>query len=238
MQAAGEAAGHAEQAEDLEGAGRIAQEELDRQEVEEDLGGPEDVVFGLALQAGAVTDLDLGDGDAHRAGDGRDEPVELAVEIDALDDLPAEGLERAAVVVELDAGEPGDEPVRHDGREPARQEPVLPVLPPAGDDVVAGVDLGEQGGDVGRIVLEVGVQGDDDVPPGEVEPRGQGGRLAEVPPEPDDADPRIPGPEALQGLERAVRAAVVDEDDLVGLPQAGADPAELRDRARGGSPPR
>ena len=36
------------------------------------------------------------------------------------------------------------------------------------------------------IVLEVGVQGDDDVPPGVVESGGQGGRLAEVPPEADD----------------------------------------------------
>ena len=181
----------------------------------------------LPFSAGAVTDLDLGDRNAHGAGDGGNEPVELAVEVDALDDLPAEGLERTAVVVELDPREAGDEPVRHDGREPARQEPVLPVLPPARNDVVSGVDLGEQGGDVRRIVLEVGVQGDDDVPPGEIEPRGQGGRLAEVPPEPDDADPRVARPEALQGLERAVRASVIDEDDLVGPPESGADPAEL-----------
>ena len=34
-------------------------------------------------------------------------------------------------------------------------------------------------------------------------------------------------PEARQRLERAVGAAVVDEYDLVGLPQAGTDPAEL-----------
>ena len=49
----------------------------------------------------------------------RDEAVHLAVELHALDDVPAVGLERAAVVVQVHAGDDGDEPVGDAAREVA-----------------------------------------------------------------------------------------------------------------------
>jgi hypothetical protein len=66
-----------------------------------------------------------------------------------------------------------------------------------------------------EIVLEIRVERDDDIAPRAGEPGAQGRGLAEVPAEPDDADPRVRSLKTLQDLEAAVGAAVVDEDQLV-----------------------
>ena len=76
------------------------------------------------------------------------------------------------------------------------------------------VQLRQESRDLGGIVLKVAVDGDDDVARGLLEPGLQGGRLAEVAPEPNDADVVVGSVEAGEGREGPVRGAVVDEDDL------------------------
>ena len=83
------------------------------------------------------------------------------------------------------------------------------------DVVVALVHLGQEEGGVGGIVLEVGVQGDDDLAAGAVETGRKRRRLAEVPAQADDLDPRVGGLETLEGRIGPVLAPVVDEDHLV-----------------------
>jgi hypothetical protein len=61
--------------------------------------------------------------------------VHLAVELDLLEELAAVGFQRAAVVVELDAADEGDEPVGDHRRNLARDHLVLPLLAPARDHV-------------------------------------------------------------------------------------------------------
>src|SRR5262249_34655589 len=68
--------------------------------------------------------------------------------------------------------------------------------------------------DFRRVVLEVGVHGEDDVAVGRPEAGRQGRRLAEVPPEADAADPVAPPGQVGDDLPRPVGAAVVHEDDL------------------------
>ena len=145
--------------------------------------------------------------------------MHLAVEADVGDDLAAVGLERAAVVAEPDLGDPADEPVGELRRQPLGEIPVLALLPPAADDVVSFADLGHEERGVGRVVLEVGVEGDDDLAVRVVESGRQGGRLPEVLPEADDLDPRILGLHLLEGGKGPVGAAVVDQDDLERLAQ-------------------
>ena len=68
--------------------------------------------------------------------------------------------------------------------------------------------------DLGRIVLLVAVDRDDDGAACLGEARGERGRLAEVPAQPHD--PHVVGAcmQACEGGERAIRRAVVDEDGL------------------------
>ena len=117
----------------------------------------------LPSRARVVAHDHLGDARARPLGVDRDEPVHLAVEAHRLEDLAAVGLERAAVVVQAQPADAADQPVGDARRQLAGERRVLAVLAPAGDDVVALLELVEQARDVGRIVLEVGVHRDDDV---------------------------------------------------------------------------
>ncbi len=144
--------------------------------------------------------------------------MQLPVEVHVLHHLVAEGAQGAAAVAQMDAAGAGDEPVGHARREAAHQV-VLPVLSPAVDHVVPLVQLGQQGGDVGRVVLAVGVEGDDDATAGVVEAGGESGRLAVVAPEANGDDARVGRGQCLQAGEAAVAAAVVDEQDFVVEPR-------------------
>ena len=70
---------------------------------------------------------------------------------------------------------------------------VAPARLPAADEVEALVQLRQQLRDLGGVVLEVAVDRDDDVAAGLGEAGGEGGRLAEVAAQPDDADARRGG---------------------------------------------
>ena len=69
--------------------------------------------------------------------------------------------------------------------------------------------------DVARVVLQIAVGGDDQAAPRVGEAGGEGRRLAEVAAEPDDAHTRVRRLKRRQELEAVVRAAVVDDDELV-----------------------
>ena len=83
---------------------------------------------------------------------------------------------------------------------------------------------GDHVGDQLRWVLQVGVDHRHGVAEGVLEPGGERRLVAEVAREVDDADARVGAGEAVEQLPRAVRAAVVDEHELV---------LEVRDRGRG-----
>src|SRR5207248_1127196 len=88
---------------------------------------------------------------------------------------------------------------------------VADFLPPA-DHVLAVVQGRKEAGNLARVVLEVRVEGHDEFAAGGLEPGGQRRRLAEIAPEADAANPRVAAREPLDGLPRAVGAAVIDED--------------------------
>ena len=97
--------------------------------------------------------------------------------------------------------------------EPPQERVVAPRLP-AGDEVEAFVELGEELRDLGGVVLEVGVDGHDDVAASLEEAGLQRRRLAEVPAEVDDDDVRQLVVESREDGHAAVARAVVHEDHL------------------------
>ena len=74
--------------------------------------------------------------------------------------------------------------------------------------------FGQEAGDLAGIVLEIGVQGHDQLAAGLGEAGAQGGRLAEVAAKADAADVRVGGRQAADDLPGAVAGAVVDEDHV------------------------
>ena len=156
------------------------------------------------------------DVDAELAGDGWEKPMHLAVEVHRLDDLGAKHLQRAAVVVQLDARRARNQPVRDRRRQSAVDERVLAVFAPAGDDVRRrALEHIDHGPDVARIVLQIAVHRDDVAAAGARKASREAGGLPEVAPEANDTQAMVGGLQQGKTIERVVFAAIVNRDDLV-----------------------
>ena len=206
----------APQAEKVGGPRPIGEEELDREQVEEDAHRAPQPVFAAAASARPMVHRHLGQRDAHPRRDRGDETMHLAVEAQPLHHLGAHRLQRAPVIVEMDPGGRGDDPVR-EPRGDLLRDRIATLLAPSADHVVSLVQLGDEAWDVGRIVLEVAVGGDDDLAAGVVEAGGEGGGLPEVPAQSQHPHPRVHGLEREQPLQGRIGGSVVHENDLVGL---------------------
>ena len=165
--------------------------------------------------------------------------MHLAVEPRLAHDLGAVRLQRAAVVVEADAGHAADQPVR-DPRRQAPDEAVLPVPPPAADDVVALVDLLEQrarcrrGRSAGRRP-----SGRSTSPRAWSKPGRHRRRLAVVPAQLDELQARIVARRAARAA-RYVSSRLPSSTTMISYvrPSASSAATERRRRAARRSPPR
>src|SRR5215472_9983390 len=90
------------------------------------------------------------------------EAMQFAIERDLLENVAAIGLERGAKIVNVDSAELGHQPVRAARGDAAQPEIVDALFAPAADDVVTLGDFFEKGGNIGGIMLQVAVHGDDE----------------------------------------------------------------------------
>ena len=163
--------------------------------------------FDVPCCARPMVDHLLGDRDADLAGDGRDEAVHLAVEPQRLDDLGAERLQRAAVVVQAGRRSPREisRLASIDGSRRV-EERVLAVLaasrrrcraPRRASATSAGMSRGSFCRSPSEVTMmraaRVGEAG------------REGRRLAEVAAEADHAQPRIGGVQLAPGVESCRR---------------------------------
>src|SRR5436305_50058 len=112
----------------------------------------------------------------------------------------------------------------------AAAEPrVAPRPPPPVHHVHVAVERGQEPRDVARIVLQVGVDRDDDPAARVLDAGGEGGGLAVVARQADDAEPRLARDEPDEALEAPVAAPVVDRDDLRRAAERIEHRAELGD---------
>jgi hypothetical protein len=112
----------------------------------------------------------------------------------------------------------------------ARGDPAKPGVLPFGAhaaDHIVTVQTVEKPGNVRRVVLQVGVEGDDEAAAGRAEACGQGRRLARVAAQADDPHAQVLAGELAEGREAAVAAAVVDVDHLAGTAEGAQDALKL-----------
>src|SRR5207249_11378563 len=110
------------------------------------------------------------------------------------------------------AGGGRDQPVGDAGGEDAREERLAALDAPAADDVEAVLEPREQPRDVGRVVLSVAVERDDDGGARMREARRERRGLPEVAVQVDDVEVGVRGGERFEPRERAVAAAVRSEE--------------------------
>ena len=165
-------------------------------------------------------------------GQRRDEGRRLVAPVDLVDHLPRIGTQHAAEVGQPQPRDGDRDPV-HEARGEPPEHGVLAVHPDSPDDVIPLGELGQQLGDLFGRILQVGVERDDHIARDVLEGREDRLVLAEIARQLEHPDAVGPLPRGLlQELERAVAAAVVDEDELVGMPRRvhdrGQPPQELR----------
>ena len=214
--AAGSGAGQAERAEEVHRAGEIFEQELDGEDVEHHAEGAADAVVGIARGTRHVADGHFDHTRAVKAGQGGNEAVEFAVEVDVLEDFGAVGFEGGAEIAEVHAAGLGHQPVGDARRNLAHDGVIHAMFAPAAGDVVALVDFFEQRGNVLGAVLQVAIHGDDDVALGFVEAGRERGGLAEVAAQADHLEVAVGLHQVGEEFEAAIVGGVVDEEDLVG----------------------
>jgi len=92
---------------------------------------------------------------------GRDKAVQLAVQRNLVQNFAPIGFEGGAKVVNIHAAQFGHQPVGNAGWKAAKPEVINAALAPSADDVVALRNLFQKHRNVGGVVLQVAVHGDD-----------------------------------------------------------------------------
>jgi len=149
-------------------------------------------------------DDDLTDPIPVPGGEGRNEPVQLAVHADVAEHLGPVALEAAIDVVKRHAREPAHHPVEH-----PRREDLVPGIAPdplvAADDVQTAVEGLEKPRNLPGVVLQVGVEREHHVALRPLEARRERRALAEVAPQLDEPHlARVPGGQVRNPLRAAV----------------------------------
>src|SRR5205823_6903581 len=86
----------AQKPEKMQGLGRVIEQELDADQVEQDSNGAGKAVMRLALLTQRILDRNLRNRCPRPACQGRNEPMQLAIELDVLDHFPSISLKGVA----------------------------------------------------------------------------------------------------------------------------------------------
>ena len=103
-------------------------------------------------------------------------------------------------------------------RDAPKEQRLLAVLAPAADDIVTLVEFAQDSFDILRVILQVGVNRDDNLAPRRVEAGRHRRRLAEIAAKMYDMPAAVARLHGVEQVKAAVLAAVIDGDDLVVAP--------------------
>src|SRR5882762_7564146 len=208
---------HPHGAEEMKRAREITQEKANRDQVEKYAEGARNSVVRSSLFTIHITDRDLDDRSPVPGSQGRNKPMQFAVEWNLFQYLAAVCLEGGAEVVDIHAAQFRHHPVCNAGRNSAQPQVVDALFAPATDDVVALVDLFNEHRDIGGIVLQIAIHGDDVLSTRVVKTGGQPRRLAKVPAQLHNGHTAVDRGDFTQQLKRAIDRAVVHQHDLEAL---------------------
>ena len=149
----------------------------------------------------------------NRSYPGWDKAVHFTVEAHLLDNRRLVDFQRAAVVIDTHAGDLADQAICNARWNLTQEQVVLTVFTPASKQIeVALNQVVDHAWNIIRVILQVTVQGSDQVAAGFIDARLHGCGLAEVTAQFDHTDmAAVVVGFSLQGLRRAVSRAVVDD---------------------------
>ena len=121
--------------EEVQRARHVAQQEADREQVEENPHGARETVVRMTSGADDIAYGNLDDLGAIPRGQRRDEAVKFTVEANVFDGLAAIDLEGGAEIVDIHAGKLGHHPICYPRRQAAQEEIIYALFAPAADDI-------------------------------------------------------------------------------------------------------
>src|SRR4029077_8712368 len=139
-----------------------------------------------------MIDLELRNPGAALIGNGRNEAMHFAVELQVFSDISPHRLQSASVIVGFNLRRPRDKEVGNHGRQTSTEKGILPVGAPTTHKIVAFFQFPKQSGDILWIILRVTVHENDDVTLTVRKTRRDGGRLTKIALEPHDTKTRFP----------------------------------------------
>ena len=149
----------------------------------------------------------------------RNKAVQLAVETNLAGHLGPEEFQSAVMIMELEPHNGADRRVE----DPAGVDLVPRIEPPslpAIDDVETLAELRQHPRNLSRVVLQIGVDHEDQIALGRTQTGCERGRFAEIATEADSRDPGIAAGQVADRLPRVVGRTVVDKNNLDRLAQA------------------
>ena len=159
--------------------------------------------------------------------------MQLAIQLDFLQNFPAIGFKGGAEIVKFDAGKLGHHPVGGPAGNLPHQPVILALKTPAADQVVAFFDFFQKAGNFFRIVLQVPVHGNDNFPAGKIKTGFQRRGLAKIAAQTNYIHAAVVFVNIGENFVGIIFAAIVDEDHLVwladGVHNFGELHVELRD---------
>lgn len=162
-----------------------------------------------------MTNRNLSDSGSRPGGIDRDESVHFTVETNVPKYFPAVSFECASIVVKMDAGNQTYESIGDPRRKLLGKEWILPVFAPAADHVKAFLKRIKNLGYVSWVVLQIGVERNDEASKGMIKASCQGGSLSEIPDKLEKTDMLMLVGKLKKHLRTTVTAAVVDKNNLV-----------------------
>src|SRR5581483_4671634 len=156
-----ENAQHADRAEEVKRAAEVFQQETNGDEIEEHAESSRDAVVRNTALTVYVADGNFADRRTVPRGERWDEAMQFAVQRHLFENFAAICLKGCTKIVDVNAAQLGHQPVRATGRDASEPQIIDADFAPAADDVIALGNLFQKHRDVGRIVLQIAIHGDD-----------------------------------------------------------------------------
>src|SRR6185369_12081811 len=193
----------------------VIEQKFDADQIQQHCDRARQSVIRFTAAAREVLDRNFRDRRTRPAGECRNKPMQLSVELQLFDHLATISLECRPEVMQLQTTQFRHQPICDAAGKSSRDPSILPLITPAADNVVAFAEFRDECRDLGGIVLEIAVHRNDDFTAREVEPSLQSGSLSKVLAQTDNGDARVRIGNFRKNLGCLIAASIVHENDFI-----------------------
>src|ERR1051325_3159835 len=161
-----------------------------------------------------IADGDLADRSSMPGGQRRNKAVQLAVEWHLFENVAAIRLKSGAEIVNIHTAEFGHYPIGATRRNSPEPQIVNALLAPSANNVVAFRDFLQKYRNIGGVVLQIAIHGDNVLAACVIESGSKRRSLPEITPQANNSDAAVHARNLAKQVKCLVRRTVINEDDF------------------------